>query len=337
MKVAIIGGGCWGTALGAHLAKKGTESIIWAREKDVVETINNEHFNPKYLSGFKLPKNLNATLDSSIAIKDAEILILAIPSHVIRQFLESNKQCFQANQLIVGASKGMESESLKSIFEIVDEVIPKTLNIKYACIAGPSFAKEVLEEQPTAVVIAGKDEKTTIKVQNLIHHNYLRAYRTSDIIGAEIGGALKNVVAIATGLADGLGFGLNTKAALITRGLSEIQKIGIKKGAKLETFMGLSGLGDLILTCYGELSRNRTVGFRLGKGEKLEDILASLGQVSEGVITTKSVYNLSKSLDIDSPIFSEVYKILYEKKPPLKSLQDLLERELRTESNGQNC
>ena len=227
----------------------------------------------------------------------------------------------------------MENDSLKSVFEVVDEIIPQSLNIKYACIAGPSFAKEVLEEQPTAIVIAGRDAKSSTAIQELINHNYLRAYRTSDLIGAEIGGALKNVVAIATGLADGLGFGLNTKAALVTRGLSEIQKIGIKKGAKLETFLGLAGLGDLVLTCYGELSRNRTVGFRLGKGEKLENILSSLGQISEGVITTKSAYNLTKKLDVDAPIFSEVYKILYEKKPPLKSLQDLLERELRTETN----
>ncbi|OGQ34040.1 MAG: glycerol-3-phosphate dehydrogenase [Deltaproteobacteria bacterium RIFCSPHIGHO2_12_FULL_43_9] len=333
MKTSIIGGGCWGTALGAHLAKKGIETLIWAREPEVVSAINKQHYNPKYLSEFKLPENLVAIGDCSKAIRESNIIVLAIPSHVIRQFLELNKNSFLPGQIIVGAAKGIEVDSLKSIYEIVDDIFPPNLKIQYACIAGPSFAKEVLEEQPTAVVIAGRDAKITIEIQKLINYNYLRAYRTSDLIGAEMGGALKNVVAIATGLADGIGFGLNTKAALVTRGLSEIQKIGVRRGAKPETFLGLSGLGDLILTCYGELSRNRTVGFRIGKGERLEDILSSLGQVSEGIITAKSAFNLIAKFGVEAPIFSEVYKILYENKPHLKSLQDLLDRELRPEAN----
>ena len=333
MKTSIIGGGCWGTALGAHLAKKGIETLIWAREPEVVSAINKQHYNPKYLSEFKLPENLVAIGDCSKAIRESNIIVLAIPSHVIRQFLELNKNSFLPGQIIVGAAKGIEVDSLKSIYEIVDDIFPPNLKIQYACIAGPSFAKEVLEEQPTAVVIAGRDAKITIEIQKLINYNYLSAYRTSDLIGAEMGGALKNVVAIATGLADGIGFGLNTKAALVTRGLSEIQKIGVRRGAKPETFLGLSGLGDLILTCYGELSRNRTVGFRIGKGERLEDILSSLGQVSEGIITAKSAFNLIAKFGVEAPIFSEVYKILYENKPHLKSLQDLLDRELRPEAN----
>lgn len=334
MKVTIIGGGSWGTALGAHLANKGLNPLIWAREKEVISKINNEHHNPKYLSSFKLPTNLIAVEDATKAIQESSIIVLALPSQAIREFLEKNKNSFKKEQIIVGASKGIECNSLKTINEIVEEILPKNLNIKYTCIAGPSFAKEVIEKQPTAVVIAGEDDKSTKEIQDLFHFDYFRAYRTKDVVGAELAGALKNVIAIAAGISDGLGFGLNTKAALITRGLSEILRIGIKKGALQETFLGLSGVGDLILTCYGGLSRNRTVGIRLGKGEKLQAILTSLGQVSEGVITSDSAFKLATKLGIDVPIFSEVYKVLYKEKPPLQSLKDLLERETRSETDG---
>ncbi|MFC2074927.1 NAD(P)H-dependent glycerol-3-phosphate dehydrogenase [Bdellovibrionota bacterium] len=332
LSVTVVGGGNWGTALANHLAKLGKNPSLVAKDSKVVEAINKSHVNPKYLPSTKLHSELRASTEKTELIKKADVIVIAIPCQTWRSYLEKQKKYFNGRQIIVSCSKGIENESLKLISEVVDEILPSNIANNFTTLAGPSFAKEVLEEQPTAVTVAGKDNSCVETIQNLFHGKNLRVYSSSDLIGVEISGALKNVVAIATGIADGLGFGYNSRAALITRGLAEILRIGLAKGAQTETLLGLSGVGDLVLTCTGELSRNRTVGFRLGKGEILQDILTSLGQVSEGVTTTKSAYYLTKKLKIETPIIDEIYKILYEDKQAIESLQSLMERHIRPET-----
>ncbi|MCS7279660.1 MAG: NAD(P)-dependent glycerol-3-phosphate dehydrogenase [Thermodesulfobacteriaceae bacterium] len=329
MKVTIIGGGSWGTALGKILAEKGVKTYLLVRRETIYFAINKEKENPFYLPGIKLPKDLRATLNPEEAFKDSKVVIWAIPSFALIEIFSQFKKYLLKIEYHISGIKGMDLEEKKAPFFLLKERLPK--GGKIFVLGGPSFAKEVAEGLPTAVVLAGEKEEETQKLQELLANSYFRVYRSDDPIGVELAGALKNVIAIASGISDGLELGLNARAALITRGLVEIIRLGTKMGGNIQTFYGLAGLGDLVLTCTGNLSRNYQVGLRLGKGEKLEDILTDLRQVAEGVKTSKVVKNLAKIFNLEMPICEEVYRVLYEKEEPKVSLKRLLSRSLKKE------
>ncbi|EQA45155.1 glycerol-3-phosphate dehydrogenase (NAD(+)) [Leptospira broomii serovar Hurstbridge str. 5399] len=331
MQIGVIGSGSFGTSLGALLADKGYEVTLWARSKDLVREINEHHQNEKYLPGIRLPDNLNASPNLEDAVKNKDMIVSAPPSHVITDILREIKAYLPEKAPIVSASKGIENGSLRLVSEIFEAELPGKFHSHLSYLSGPSFAKEIVRRVPTIVSIASKNEATARKVQEIFSFTYFRTYWTPDVIGVEVGGSLKNVIAIAAGVSDGLGFGQNTRAALITRGLTEISRLGVKLGADPLTFLGPSGMGDLILTCCGDASRNRTVGFRLGKGESLESILGGMTEVAEGVKTSKSGYELSKKLGIEMAITTEVYKMLYEHKNPKDVVRDLMSRDLKRE------
>ncbi len=330
-KIAVIGAGSWGTTLAMLLADKGYHVKLWVYEPDLAEEMQKSRENKAYLPGHRLPDNIIVTSIIKDAVKDAGVLVFVVPSHVARGVIKGLAGFLSDNILIVSAAKGIENDTLMLMSDIFKEVLPEPLHKNLTFLSGPSFAKEVVKKMPTAVALAAYNKKAGESVQGLFSTDYFRVLTNSDVKGVELGGALKNVIAIATGISDGMGFGHNTRAAIITRGLAEMTRLGIAMGAEPATFAGLSGLGDLALTCTGELSRNRTVGFRLGKGEKLKDILASMKMVAEGVKTTKAVYELSKKHKIEMPITNEVYYILYEGKDVKVSARDLMKRELGEE------
>jgi glycerol-3-phosphate dehydrogenase (NAD(P)+) len=329
--VAVVGSGTFGTALAKVLADQGNPTKLWARRQELADAINAEHENPHYLPGFKLPDTLSASSDLAEVVRNAELVLMVVPSHATRQVAENAKAHLPADALICCATKGIENDTLMLMSEVLEDVLGAEARPRLTFLSGPSFAKELAAGVPTAVTVAGTDQHAAERVQREFATANLRMYYTHDVAGVEVGGALKNVIAIAAGAIDGLGFGLNTRAALMTRGLAEIGRVAAAKGAAPLTMAGLAGMGDLVLTCTGSLSRNRTVGVELGKGRKLPEILESLGQVAEGVKTTKSAYDLGKKLDIELPITNEVYKVLYEDKPAKKALVDLMTRPLKHE------
>jgi glycerol-3-phosphate dehydrogenase (NAD(P)+) len=329
-KVAVLGGGAWGTALACVLAKKGDETVVWCRRKELAEQINSTGKNEKYLPTARLPSQLRATHDMGEAVSKATMIVFVCPSHGTREVARLAKTVLPKGVPIVSATKGIENESLEFIDEILTAELPDHRDA-LAFLSGPSFAKELANELPTGVVIAAKNEAVREDVMKRFHAQYFRTYASDDIAGVECGGALKNVVAIAAGAADGLGFGHNTRAMLITRGLAETAKLAYARGAHPITLAGLAGMGDLVLTCTGDLSRNRTVGMELGKGRKLADILGGLGHVAEGVKTAKSVYDLSMKMKLEMPIMQEIYRVLYEEKPVIDAVRDLMGRELGPE------
>lgn len=331
MKIGLIGSGSFGTALGSLLADKGYEVMMWTRSPDQAASINNEHKNNKHLSSLVLPDKMSATTNLEDVIKNKELLLFAPPSHVLADLLVKIKEIIPDTIPIVSASKGIENDSLRLVSDIFEQVLPEKYHPNLCFLSGPSFAKEIIQKVPTAVTIASKNQFTAKKVQEVFSFAYFRTYWTSDVVGTEIGGAMKNVIAIASGVCDGMGFGQNARAALITRGLNEITRMGIKMGADPMTFLGLAGLGDLVLTCCGDLSRNRSVGIKLGQGKKLKDILEEMNEVAEGVKTTKSAYQLSKRLSVEMPITEEVYKMLYEDKEPGDVVRSLMGRDLKRE------
>lgn len=331
MKIGIIGSGSFGTALGSLLADKGYDVVLWTRSQELADSINRDHKNFKYLPDLVLPEKLKGNTSLEEVILGKDMIVSAPPSHALTEILRRIKDIIPPKVPIVSASKGIENESLRLISEIFEAELPGSFHSQLSYLSGPSFAKEIVAKVPTIVSIASKNEATARRVQEIFSFTYFRTYWTPDVVGVEVGGALKNVVAIAAGVSDGLGFGQNTRAALITRGLTEISRFGIKLGADPLTFLGPSGLGDLVLTCCGEASRNRTVGFRLGQGEKLGDILASMNEVAEGVKTTKSAKDLSDKLGVDMAITQEVYKMLYEDKDPRMVVKDLMGRDLKRE------
>jgi glycerol-3-phosphate dehydrogenase (NAD(P)+) len=331
MKIGLIGSGSFGTALGSLLADKGYEVMMWTRSPDQAASINNEHKNNKHLSSLVLPDKMSATTNLEDVIKNKELLLFAPPSHVLADLLLKIKEIIPDTIPIVSASKGIENDSLRLVSDIFEQVLPEKYHPNLCFLSGPSFAKEIIQKVPTAVTIASKNQFTAKKVQEVFSFAYFRTYWTSDVVGTEIGGAMKNVIAIASGVCDGMGFGQNARAALITRGLNEITRMGIKMGADPMTFLGLAGLGDLVLTCCGDLSRNRSVGIKLGQGKKLKDILEEMNEVAEGVKTTKSAYQLSKRLSVEMPITEEVYKMLYEDKEPGDVVRSLMGRDLKRE------
>jgi glycerol-3-phosphate dehydrogenase (NAD(P)+) len=330
-KIGVVGAGSWGTTLGKLLAEKGYDVTIWSYVKGPCDDINEINENRDFLPGIKLPASLKASVDLTSTCADKDLILSISPSHTVRGILEKVKSILPDDVIIVSASKGIENDTLKTMSEVFVEILGSECGERVTYLSGPSFAKEVSQKVPTAVSAACSDISLAKKIQKIFSTDYFRVYSCKDTVGVELGGALKNVVAIAAGIADGLGFGYNTRAALITRGLAEISRLGVRMGAQPITFLGLSGIGDLVLTCTGDLSRNRTVGLRIGRGEKLTDILDSMKMVAEGVKTSKAAYELSKIKDIDMPITKEVYLTLYEDKSPLESVKDLMGRELKEE------
>ncbi len=328
MKIAIVGAGSWGTALGDLLAKKGQRVCLLARRKEVVEALNLRQENPFYLPKIRLSPALRATLDPQVALSEAEVLVLAVPSHTLREVVRTLRPYLKRALPVVSTIKGLEEESLLTMSQVLAEELP---SFPVVVLSGPSFAEEVARERPTAVTVAGYQREVTEEIQHLFATSYFRAYLSLDVLGVELAGALKNVIAIAVGISDGLGLGLNARAALITRGLAEISRLGVRLGANPLTFSGLAGLGDLVLTCTGPLSRNRTVGLRLGRGERLEEILRDLRQVAEGVRTTASARRLAEKHQVEMPITEAVYRVLYHRESPLEMARGLLSRKLKEE------
>lgn len=330
-RVTVFGGGAWGTALAKLLADKGDHVSLWCRRAEHASDINRAHMNDRYLPGAPLPTNLQATHDLEAAMHAAEMLLFVAPTHATRELARAAAPHVREGMTIVSATKGIENDSLMFVDEILADELPAFARNSLAFLSGPSFAKELASELPTGVVIASKNEAIRNAVMRRFHTGYLRTYGSEDVVGVECGGALKNVIAIAAGAGDGLGFGSNTRAMLITRGLAEIARLAIARGGHALTLAGLSGMGDLVLTCTGELSRNRRVGIELGQGKKLADILRDLGQVAEGVKTTKSAFELAEKMGVDMPITRETYAVLYEDKPVKEALRDLMGRELGPE------
>lgn len=333
-KIAVVGAGSWGTALAVVLAQKNKKVALWGHTREHVLDMIRSRYNGKYLPDIALNENIEPTESLTGAGESASLVIMAVPSHSLREVFSRLLPSLEPGVIMVSAIKGIENSSLKTMTQVMAEVVgvqKSKANIQFAVLSGPSFAREVALGIPTAVTIGCRDLQCAKKLQQIFGTETFRVYASTDVIGLEISAALKNIVAIAVGICDGLGYGLNTRAALITRGLAEISRLGVFLGAEQATFSGLSGLGDLVLTCTGDLSRNRTVGLQLGQGKKLDQILAEMKMVAEGVRTTKSVYDLARSLEIEMPILEQVYKIIYEKKNCSLAVQDLLARELKVE------
>ena len=330
-RAAVIGAGSWGTALAKVLADNGYSVRLWGRDPGLVAAINASHENPRYLAGIALPTEVAATADINVALEGAEIVLVVVPSHALRENALALKNKLPKGVPIVNAMKGIENESLELPSQILEEVLPSNLHPQLTYLSGPSFAKEVAMGIPTAVLVAGKSEPFAQAAQEALTNQRLRVYTTDDVVGVEVGGALKNVVAIAAGMADGLELGHNSRAALITRGLAEIGRLGRSLGAHPLTVSGLSGMGDLVLTCTGDLSRNRHVGIELGRGRKLADVLGEMTMVAEGVRTARSAYALSRREQVEMPITEGVYRILYENSDPRDELEELMSRTPRPE------
>lgn len=329
----MIGGGSWGTAFANYLANTKNQPIkIWLREPDVIASIQSEHENPIFLPGIKLSPYLIPTADLKNEVKEADIVILAVPSKFIRNTFQQLKGLVE-DKIIVNLSKGFESTSLKTISELAVEILGENIIRHWVTISGPSFARELAGNHPTVVAASSRNHEILEKIQKDFSSDILRIYRTDDLIGIEVAGSIKNVIAIASGIIKGCGFGYNTTASLVTRASVEISRFGIKLGARPETFWGLAGIGDLMLTCFGPLSRNFQLGERIAKGESLAQIEKSSAMVAEGVETTKAIKKLSNQMDIEMPIANEVYQILFNHKNPLKALKDLMKRSLKTEWN----
>ena len=330
MKIGVIGAGSWGTTLANLLAKKGYAVSLWAYEKDLVERMQKTRINDLYLPDFSLSSNLSFSAELVEVSAGKDLLLLVPPSQVMRRVMQEAAKVIDPETLIVSASKGIENDTLQIMSEVLAEVLPATSRTAY--LSGPSFAKEVAAEMPTAVTVAAENPAIAKKVQEIFSTDYFRVYTNADVVGVELGGALKNVMALAAGVSDGLGFGYNTRAALITRGLAEMNRLGAAMGADPATFAGLAGMGDLVLTCTGDLSRNRSVGYALGQGRTLQDILQEMTMVAEGVKTTLSTYQLAQKLQVEAPIPEQMYLILYENKNPRQAVIDLMQRELKSEA-----
>lgn len=329
-QIAIIGGGSWGTALAVIAARAGHNVALWSRNAEVVESINERRVNSRYLTSLEIPANVIARADMREVLDQALMVLLAGPSHAARDLLTTMSPLLNEAAIIVSVSKGIEIESGKRISEIAREVTGGFQ--PFVCLSGPSFAKEVVEGYPTAIVAASKDATAARTVQNDLSFENLRIYTNADVIGTELGGSVKNVMAIAAGMTAGLGFGSNSVAALITRGLAEITRLARREGAQVETLMGLAGLGDLVLTCTGSLSRNRFVGEELGKGRTVEEITAEMNEVAEGINTARAVKKLADRAGLEMPITNEVNAVLYDGKPARDAVAELMSRPLREES-----
>ncbi len=330
-RIGVIGAGAWGTALAKHMAEKGLHVRLWAYERDVVDSINQTHENRVFLPGVTLPPSLSATNSLVEAASDCDGLLFVVPSHVARLVLQQLAPLLPSSMPLISATKGVEEETFKLMTQVMEEVLPATLHSRLMVLSGPSFAAEVSQGQPTALCLAGREASLVSAFQTALMTPALRVYADSDMTGVQLGGALKNVMALAAGVVDGLGLGHNARAALITRGLAEMVRLGTAMGADARTFYGLSGVGDLVLTCTGSLSRNHTVGVRLGKGERLETILGSMQAVAEGVRTAKAASGLAHRHKVEMPIVREINAVLFEGKSCRKAVTDLMERDAKPE------
>ncbi|HJQ10696.1 MAG TPA: NAD(P)H-dependent glycerol-3-phosphate dehydrogenase [Gemmatimonadaceae bacterium] len=328
MRCAVVGAGAWGTALADLLVRNGHDVRLWAFEPDVVESINEKHENARFLAGHKLAAGLEALNDVEETVDGAELVTFATPSHVLRSIARQAVKAVPGDAPLVIATKGIEKTTLCLMTQVVEQ---EAESATVLALSGPSFAVEVVSRQPTAVVVASDDESAAEFVQRVFSSPYFRAYTHTDVVGVELGGALKNVMAVATGIADGLGLGFNARAALVTRGLAEMTRLGVALGAEASTFAGLAGLGDLVLTCTGSLSRNRTVGVELGKGKQLDDVLRSRETVAEGVTAAQSARELAQREGVEMPIVDAVNRVLFEGQPARSAIGELMTRELRAE------
>lgn len=326
-KIAFIGGGSFGTALAVLLAKKGNDVNIYNRDKVVVDEINNERKNSKYIKDLTIPENIKAFDNIEEAVKDSEYIILAVPSHVIREMARKLKNLINENSIIVSIAKGIEEGSDERLSVVIEE----ELNNPVVVLSGPSHAEEVVEELPTTIVVASRNMEYAKKVQDLFMTSSFRVYTNDDIIGVEVGGAVKNIIALAAGVADGIGYGDNTKAALMTRGMKEIARVGIALGGSAETFYGLTGMGDLIVTCTSMHSRNRRAGILIGQGLSKDEALEEVGMVVEGVKACKAFYELKEKIGVLMPITDALYKVLFEDKDPKTAVRELMERSKKNE------
>ena len=329
-RVAVVGAGSWGTTLANLLCGRGDEVVMWAFEPEVADEVNRRHRNDLFLPDAPLDHTLAATTDLEAAVRGAELVVSAAPSHAVRAVMAGAAPAVRPGAAVVSASKGLEPDTHKRLTEVLAEVLPPGTGI--AALSGPTFAREVYERLPTAAVVAAGDAETAGRARTAIAMPYFRLYTNDDVIGVELAGALKNVVAIAAGILDGLGLGHNPRAALITRGLAEISRLGVAMGAKAATFAGLAGMGDLLLTSTGPLSRNRSLGVEVGQGKTLEQVLARRLSVAEGVGTARAAVELAAKVGVDLPIAREVVSILFERKPPRQALGDLMDRSLKSET-----
>lgn len=333
-RIAVIGAGAWGTALAKHLAEKGLITTLWAYEREVFDSITAKRENQFFLPGVTLPSSLQVTNFLSDAVESCDGLLFVVPSHVARLVLQQIAPLLSRPFPIVSATKGVEEDTFKLMTQVITDVLPPTLHDGLMVLSGPSFAMEVSQGQPTALCLAGTNAALVERFQTAFMTPSLRVYADSDVIGVQLGGALKNVMALAAGVVDGLGLGHNTRAAMITRGLAEMVRLGMAMGADPRTFYGLSGVGDLVLTCTGALSRNHHVGVRLGRGDKLETILGGMQAVAEGVRTSRAAAGLAIRHGVEMPIVREVNAVLFEGKSCRKAVSDLMERVAKPEKGG---
>jgi len=331
MNAAVIGGGSWGSAFARYLGTIGLPTRLWIREEDIYQEALRSGENAAFLPGFAFPAGVGFSNDLKETASFGDVVFVAVPSHFCRTVYDKVAAVLRKDQIVVSLTKGFDKRTLMRMSQVMEEVFRPHVRPRLAVLSGPSFAREVAAGFPTALVVASRDQATAREVQHLISSPTIRAYTSSDVTGVEVAGALKNVIAIAAGIADSLKFGLNSRAALITRGLVEITNLGISLGARKETFSGLAGIGDLVLTCTGELSRNHRVGHELGKGRTLSDILAGMKMVAEGVHTTLAARRISRALGVEMPISEQIYQVLYRGKPPKKAVTELMSRALKAE------
>ncbi|MDL1963761.1 MAG: NAD(P)H-dependent glycerol-3-phosphate dehydrogenase [Deltaproteobacteria bacterium] len=334
IKIGVVGAGSWGTAIANHLGLKGVKVDLWVFEKEVKAQIDHYRENKIFLPDFTLSSNIFPSNDLYPVVSGKDIIIIVVPSHLVREMACKITGLISKDTIIVSASKGIENKTHLTMSGVLKETLPEIPENRLSVLSGPSFAKEVAQKAPTLVTVASKDKNVAEFVQHVFSTEFFRVYTTDDLIGVELGGSVKNVIAIAAGIIDGLDFGLNTRAALITRGLAEMKRLGLKLGASSHTFAGLAGMGDLILTCTGDLSRNYTVGKKIGEGKKLNAILSEMSMVAEGVKTARSIYNLSKKIGVEMPICQETYNILYNDASPENASRRLMSRDLKQEMDG---
>jgi glycerol-3-phosphate dehydrogenase (NAD(P)+) len=331
MKISVLGAGGWGTTLAILLHYNGHNVTLWEYKKSYARQLIKKRINTDYLPGIKIPKEILITHDIEEASNDKNLIVLAVPSQFLRNVVKNINYRNIEDAILVSVSKGIEKNTLMTMSQMLKDVFPHINENQIGVISGPSHAEEVSQMVPTAVVAASVDIETSKAIQAAFMTSYFRVYASTDILGVELGGAFKNIIAIGAGIIDGAGFGDNTKAAIMTRGVAEISRLGLAMGARPETFAGLSGMGDLIVTCMSRHSRNRFVGEQIGKGKKLKEVLKSMEQVAEGVETTRSAKQLAAKIEIETPITNEVYKILFEDKDPVKATTDLMTRDMKTE------
>ncbi|UFJ42800.1 NAD(P)H-dependent glycerol-3-phosphate dehydrogenase [Brevibacillus humidisoli] len=330
-KIAVIGAGSWGTALASVCADNRHEVTLWVRDPRMADEINTHQTNQKYLPDVTLAPSLKAETDLETAVKSADVLLLALPSHAMRQIVRQLAPFLRTDVLIVHATKGLELDSLKRMSDVIREEVPREIGDRLVVLTGPSHAEEVIRRSPTTVVVASESQASGRQAQELLMNTYFRVYTNPDMVGAEIAGALKNIIALGAGMSDGLGFGDNAKAALLTRGLTEISRLGVKLGANPLTFSGLAGVGDLVVTCTSRHSRNWRAGYLLGEGQKLDDVLERMGMVVEGVRTTKAAMALSRREQVRMPITQVLYHILFDQKSPRQGVEELMARDATME------